>query len=154
DTAGSNALILPAQRFRDGFKIAGDDIVLDVIRLFVLPSFEKALEAAGVDHASDLAEKICGSHNLGASESVLRQQLTLQAFYPLALALLAQYEHYDLEQTPKHQTLTWAQWLGPDHAISDAVREFVSKSVSSAQGVQTQVDLGAISLSFDPATLH
>src|SRR5690606_9065591 len=100
DTAGSNALILPAQRFRDGFKIAGDDIVLDVIRLFVLPSFEKALEAAGVDHASDLAEKICGSHNLGASESVLRQQLTLQAFYPLALALLAQYEHYDLEQTP------------------------------------------------------
>ena len=34
--------------FRDGFKVAGDDILLDVIRQFVLPAVREALSRAVV----------------------------------------------------------------------------------------------------------
>ena len=37
--SGSNVRIIPEQRFRDSFKVAGDDIVLDVMRRFILPAF-------------------------------------------------------------------------------------------------------------------
>lgn len=151
---GSNAPILPAQRFRDGFKVAGDDIVLDVIRQFILPSFENALKDKGVEHAADLADRICGARSLGAGEMVLRQQLTLQVFYPLALALLADYERYDLELGSQKRTATWGEWLGASRQISGPVRDFVSKNLSSALGTPSTLDLAAISLSFDPAVLH
>src|SRR5699024_836293 len=36
---GINTHIIPDQLFRDSFKIAGDDILLDVIQKYVLPSF-------------------------------------------------------------------------------------------------------------------
>ncbi|AUL46547.1 hypothetical protein BTL55_05815 [Bordetella trematum] len=151
---GSNAPIVPVQRFRDGFKVAGDDIVLDVIRQFVLPSFEQALKEKGVALPADLADRICGARSLGAGDMVLRQQLTLQAFHPLALALLAEYERYSLEQGSQRKTATWAEWLGKDKVISQPVRDFVSKNLSSELGVPTVLDLGAIRLSFDPAQLH
>ncbi|TRM53423.1 virulence factor SrfB [Achromobacter sp. LC458] len=152
--SGSNAPITPVQRFRDGFKVAGDDIVLDVIRHFILPSFEAALKEKGAQHPGDLADRICGARSLGAGDMVLRQQLTLQAFYPLALALLAEYERFDLEQGSRKRTATWAHWLGTDNRISAPVRDFVSKNLSSDLGVPTILDLGGIELTFDPAVLH
>ena len=45
---GTNVHIIPNQRFRDSFKIAGDDILLDVIQSYVLPAFEQALREVGV----------------------------------------------------------------------------------------------------------
>lgn len=44
---GANVHIIPQQRFRDSFKIAGDDILLDVIQSYVLPAFEQALRETG-----------------------------------------------------------------------------------------------------------
>ncbi|RIQ31382.1 virulence factor SrfB [Bordetella avium] len=151
---GSNAPILPTQRFRDGFKVAGDDIVLDVVRQFILPSFEQALKDKGVAAPADLADKICGARSLGAVDLVLRQQLTLQVFYPLALAVLAAYERYDVEQGSQKRTATWAQWLGEHAVISAPVREFVAKNLSSNLGKPTTLDMDDIVLSFDPAVLH
>ncbi|MDR1439481.1 MAG: virulence factor SrfB [Clostridiales bacterium] len=48
DGQGSNVSIIPDQRFRDGFKVAGDDILLDVIRQFILPPLGDALRRAGI----------------------------------------------------------------------------------------------------------
>ncbi|WP_454691471.1 virulence factor SrfB [Achromobacter aloeverae] len=154
EAAGSNAPIIPRQRFRDGFKVAGDDIVLDVIRLYILPAFEQALRDKGVEHPEDLADRICGARSLGAGDMVLRQQLTLQVFYPLALALLAAYEGYELEQGSRKRTASWAEWLGPGCHIGAPVLDFVSKNLSSALGMPSTLDLGGISLTFDPAALH
>ena len=152
--AGSNVPIIPEQRFRDGFRVAGDDIVLDVIRLYVLPSLEAALGRAEVPQPAQEVEKLCGERSVGASELVLRQQLTLQALYPLALKLLSVYEDYDLEAAPKVHTHTWAEWLGEEQHIRDAVQNYVARKVSEARGVKTNFNLDDIRLSFNPAELH
>jgi hypothetical protein len=39
--------------------------------------------------------QLCGSQNISAAEAVLRQQLSLQLFVPLALHVLTRYEQYD-----------------------------------------------------------
>ena len=75
---GGGAYILPEQRFRDGFKIAGDDIVLDVIRAVVLPAVGHAFKTAGVAEPDALVSKLMGSESLDAQSAVLRQQFTLQ----------------------------------------------------------------------------
>ena len=46
--SGSNAYIIPTQRFRDGFKVAGDDILLDMIRNVVVESLTVGLKNAGL----------------------------------------------------------------------------------------------------------
>lgn len=150
----SNAPILPVQRFRDGFRVAGDDIVLDVIRQFVLPSFAKALAAAGAEQAGNLVEQLCGARSLGATDSVLRQQLTLQAFYPLALALLSEYERYDQEQDGENLTRSWAEWLGHTQIVTSNVHNFVCNHLSNVRGVPSKIDLDTIPLSFSPKSLH
>lgn len=94
-TKGSGAYIVPAQRFRDGFRMAGDDIVLDVIRFMVLPALTQAISKAGVADADALVSQLMGSEPLNVRESLLRQQLTLQVLYPLGLRLIKEYERYD-----------------------------------------------------------
>ena len=41
---GINVWIIPEQRFRDGFKVAGDDILLEVIQAVVVPALKRALK--------------------------------------------------------------------------------------------------------------
>ena len=81
-SANSFVPITPTQRFRDGFKVAGDDIVLEVIRKYVLPYLEVALKAAGARDAAALMDVLCGSTGDDERQRLLRQQLTLQCFYP------------------------------------------------------------------------
>ena len=92
---GGGAYIVPEQRFRDGFKIAGDDIVLEVIRALVVPAIGAAFKAAGVQEPDALASRLMGSESLDAQVAVLRQQFTLQVLYPVALNIIKEYEEYD-----------------------------------------------------------
>ena len=89
-TAGNNVKITPHLLFREGFKVAGDDILLDVIQLYILPALQSAFKQAGVAEPEGLIEKL-----LGQQESMaLRQQVTLQLFMPLAQAVLERYEEF------------------------------------------------------------
>lgn len=92
---GSNVKIIPTQLFREGFKIAGDDILLDIIQICVLPALRTALTDAGISDADALMSSLFGSEGLDAGQQVLRQQLTLQIFNPIGLKILSQYENYD-----------------------------------------------------------
>ncbi|SAI39151.1 virulence factor [Bordetella ansorpii] len=151
---GGSLPIVPQQKFRDGFKVAGDDIVLHIIRTRVLPALSQALEGVGVEHPDEVLNVICGAQGQGAELVVLRQQLTLQLFYPLALKLLAQYEQYDIEQRDCLKAQTMAQWLGSGFYVSPGVRDFVSKAISRVVGRPVDLDLGQIPLTSDPAGLH
>lgn len=92
---GSGAYIVPEQRFRDGFRVAGDDIVLDVLRDMVVPQIARAIGQAGVADPDALISHLMGSEPLNVHESLLRQQLTLQVLYPIGLRLIKEYERYD-----------------------------------------------------------
>lgn len=95
DGAESNVKITPQLLFREGFKIAGDDILLDVIRLCVLPALQNALHQAGVTDAGRVMSKLFGDNRLDDSRATLRQQTTLQLFIPLGHAILASWENSD-----------------------------------------------------------
>jgi hypothetical protein len=94
DVADGAFYIVPEQRFRDGIKIAGDDIVLDVIRELIVPEFKAAFKNAGVPDPDALVSRLMGSESLDAQAGVLRQQFTLQVLYPVALRILKEYEDY------------------------------------------------------------
>lgn len=152
--AGSNVQILPEQRFRDGFKVAGDDIVLDIIRQFVLPSFALALRDAGVTHPEILMHDLCGAQSVGAKDAVLRQQLTLQVFHPLALALLGEYERYDLENAVDIKTASYGDWLGQGAKVSATVQSYVTDAISRAVGRPVSFEIAKVALTSNPAAIH
>ena len=94
DGQGNNVKINPRLLFREGFKVAGDDILLDIIQLYVLPAMTSALRKAGVASPDAVMSKLFGYDRVDA-HATLRQQVTLQLFIPLAEAVLEQYERFD-----------------------------------------------------------
>lgn len=122
DGVGNNIKINPRLLFREGFKVAGDDILLDVIQLFILPAVQQAIEDAGVAAPVAVMDKLFGNEGRMDGFSTLRQQTALQIFMPVGRALLAAYEDYDpldaqaevaaslgdlLPQAPTPQVLTF-----------------------------------------------
>ncbi|THD52710.1 virulence factor SrfB [Enterobacteriaceae bacterium ML5] len=102
DSAGRNVQITPQLLFREGFKIAGDDILLDVIRQCVLPALESALQAAGISETQRVMAKLFGESSADDNRVILRQQVTLQLFIPLGHAILACWENCDPGETSAH----------------------------------------------------
>ncbi|MDR5900296.1 virulence factor SrfB [Halomonas vilamensis] len=152
-SSGSNVFVVPEQRFRDGFRVAGDDILLDIIQLFVLPSFEAALKQAGVASPDAMMSKLCGQEGANAQEQVLRQQLNLQVFTPLGLALLEAYEAFDPEQPSGPETLTYGERLGAQ-AVSDSVRRYVESALRRELGTELEFDLLDIPLTVNLLEVH
>ncbi|MRT05144.1 virulence factor SrfB [Ewingella americana] len=95
DGVGNNVKILPRLLFREGFKVAGDDILLDVIQLYVLPALQGALKKAGIANPEPLMDKLFGHEGRMDGLSILRQQVTLQIFMPVGRAILEAYESFD-----------------------------------------------------------
>ncbi|VEA73660.1 Uncharacterized protein conserved in bacteria, putative virulence factor [Serratia rubidaea] len=95
DGLGHNVKIIPQLLFREGFKLAGDDILLDVIQRYLLPALQQTLERAGVAHPAALMDTLFGNQGRLDGLSTRRQQTTLQLFMPLGRAILQAYEAYD-----------------------------------------------------------
>ncbi len=95
DGVGNNVKISPRLLFREGFKLAGDDILLDVIQLYVLPALQIAFKKAGIVNPEAVMTRLFGHQGHMDGHSTLRQQVTLQLFIPLGQAILAAYEDFD-----------------------------------------------------------
>lgn len=92
---GNNVKISPRLLFREGFKVAGDDILLDVIQLYILPALQAHLKKAAVANTDVLMDKLFGNDGRMDGQSALRQQTTLQIFMPVGRAILEAYESFD-----------------------------------------------------------
>jgi hypothetical protein len=86
--------IVPHQNFREGFRIAGDEVLQEVIQSIILPQLEDALTAAGARDAKALLREILGGDRGSQSELErhLRRQLVTQVLEPSGLAVLHAYE--------------------------------------------------------------
>jgi len=96
DGAGSNVKITPHLLFREGFKVAGDDILLDIIQRCVLPALQTQLQKAGITDATALMATLFGDSGRIDTQAVLRQQTTLQLFMPIGHAILSAWERSDI----------------------------------------------------------
>ena len=92
--AEGNRAIKPVQNFREGFRIAGDDILKRVIERLVLPTIEAALRAAGhPDPHALLLERFGGDRaNMAEQEKHLRRQFVSRVLEPIGLRMLGDVE--------------------------------------------------------------
>ncbi|MDX6042328.1 virulence factor SrfB [Scandinavium lactucae] len=93
---GSNVKISPQLLFREGFKVAGDDILLDIIQRCVLPALQNQLQKSGIADAPALMATLFGDSGRIDTQAVLRQQTTLQLFMPIGHAILGAWEQSDI----------------------------------------------------------
>lgn len=96
DGTGSNVKITPHLLFREGFKVAGDDILLDIIQRCVLPALQTQLQKSGITDAAALMATLFGDSGRIDTQAVLRQQTTLQLFMPIGHAILSAWERSDI----------------------------------------------------------
>ncbi|MGB0498904.1 MAG: virulence factor SrfB [Rubricella sp.] len=90
----ANRLLHPDQLFREGFRIAGDDLVQSVVAGIVLPRLRDSIEAEGGFGALERLKELFGANVAGPNQRTkeLRRQFTLRALTPLAIAILTQAE--------------------------------------------------------------
>ena len=90
----ASAVIRPAQEFREGFSLAGDDVLAAVIERHMLPAMGRALSGAGIGDAKALMTNLFGGNFGGQSELQRnrRRQFAHQIWVPAALAALRLYE--------------------------------------------------------------
>ncbi|MDR2613412.1 MAG: virulence factor SrfB [Deltaproteobacteria bacterium] len=90
--------ILPFQDFRDGFNVAGDDIMREIIRLEFVRHLGDAAREHGVQDAGNLLERLftdtvtMGVQESGRQQKQLRSQFVAHVAVPVALRILKLYE--------------------------------------------------------------
>ncbi|WP_341213457.1 virulence factor SrfB [uncultured Limimaricola sp.] len=86
----ADTVLEPVQTFREGFRIAGDDLVRKVIARVVLPAIEKDAEAAGGRHLRGKLDELFKGDLGGRDHRFVqyRRQCVLRLLRPLATALI------------------------------------------------------------------
>jgi hypothetical protein len=89
--------IVPRQEFREGFKIAGDEVLEGLITHIVLPQVADALRDAGMSDPNAFLRQTLGGDRGGQSEvdRHLRRQFVSQVLEPVGLAVLHAYERIE-----------------------------------------------------------
>ncbi len=152
DGQGNNVKITPRLLFREGFKVAGDDILLDVIQLWILPALQQSLQKAGLQLAEPLMNKLFGHDSRMDGQATLRQQVTLQLFIPLAQAVLEQYENWDPLDSHSEINALFGELVPQKPASS--VLAFVNGEIQRTLGGDSRFDLLEVPLVVSMAQLH
>ena len=93
--AEANRAIVPSQTFREGFRIAGEDVLREVIQQLILPAIGQHLRACGLGNARDFLVDRFGADraNMAQQDKHFRRQFVLRVLKPAGLALLSLYEN-------------------------------------------------------------
>ncbi len=133
-----NRAIVPVQTFREGFRIAGEDILHETIQQVVLPAVEAHLKACGVAQPRDFLVDRFGADRAGMPEQDkhLRRQATLRIMKPAALALLAAYEDTSFGPLAPASQATIAELVQKGAARSAAplegrILDYIDKSAAA-----------------------
>ncbi|MDR2821306.1 MAG: virulence factor SrfB [Desulfovibrio sp.] len=115
--AGSSSRLRPHIELRDGFNIAGDDIVREVIRSSVLPAISAALTNAGSAHAAGTIKQLFGRDVIDNSQENRnhRAQCVRQLLTPVALCILSAYEKIQTTAGEASFTCTLRDFFDENH---------------------------------------
>ena len=109
-----NRVVHPRQTFREGFRVAGDDLLREVVSALVLPKLRDSIEAAGGAYAQERLKELFGGNIGGQDEQArqLRRQFALRVLAPLGLAVLERCENAgetDVVSVRAGDVLGWAE---------------------------------------------
>ncbi len=87
---GDTARISPHMEFRDGFNIAGDEVLRDMVAQHIIPCLTDAFSKAGVIEPRTLIGQLFGRDAIGISQDQrnLRARFVRQVAVPVALGML------------------------------------------------------------------
>lgn len=94
--------IVPHQEFREGFRVAGDDVLQSVIEQQVVPAIRTELQRCGAAEAEDAMARLFAADPAGMPEPqrLARAVFVSQVLVPIGLALIADYEQSEENPTP------------------------------------------------------
>ena len=145
--------IQPVQIFREGFRLAGDDIVKQVIESAVLPRLAEALRRAGVKYPGNFLVDHFGGDREGMSQQdrSLRGLFVNQVLRPAALALLGAYEQTDFRRPEASVEIPFMAALPAELPPKQAVLDYVIRSARQWGGAE--FDLDQVVLRMDAAEM-
>jgi len=134
--------IHPVQLFREGFRLAGDDILKQVIEESVLISIRDLLSECGVAHPDNLLVDLFGGDREGVSQQdrSLRSQFVRQVLYPAALALLQAYEATDFRRPSEPVRIPLMQAIQGDYMPRREVIDYIEDAARRAGGEGFSLD--------------
>jgi len=147
------AALTPDQNFREGFNVAGDDIVKGVVERVLLPALVEAMGAAGVRDPGSLATRLFGADYAGQTgiQQAERRKFALQVLAPVAIRLLQEYETTTPKRFPEPTAKPLQELLSDDKMPGSDVVSYVEDAVVRAGGrdfalltVPVPVDFGAV----------
>ncbi len=88
---GDTARIIPHVEFRDGFNIAGDEVLRDMVSQHLVPCLMEAFNKAGIAETRTLIGLLFGRDAIGISQKQrnLRARFVRQVAVPIAVGMLA-----------------------------------------------------------------
>jgi hypothetical protein len=135
--------LVPYQNFREGFRVAGDDLLRDVIERCILPELERRLVESGQPGAREFLNNRFGSDRVDMKEGDRhrRRQFVTRVFRSAAIAIIHAAEKADWveEERPLKRTLAELALAGGgalyDRAASRAI-QYVDQAAraSGAEG--------------------
>lgn len=128
--------VKPTQEFREGFNIAGDDVLCGLIERNVLPALLEAIHQSGAANPEELLARLLGANRGDQAERdrTLRRQFANQVTLPLALELLHRYENADLSTSNEAVTLKLADVYPSGSGPHEQVVAFLEDAVREAGG--------------------
>ena len=130
-----NRSILPTQNFREGFKIAGDDILQAVIERVVLPALAAQLREAGLQNARELLQELFGGDRIGMEEQQkqLRRLFVTRVLIPIGLAMLHAVEEGEAQVDAPARILSFGEFFGvaPEAAGERQAGDLVGERVAA-----------------------
>lgn len=107
------ANITPRLLFREGFKVAGDDLLLEIIQFCLLPAIERSLLSAGVPHPQTIMLQLFGESPGRAEFNALRRHITSHLLIPLAHTIFDWWENCAPEDDSAVLEGTFGELLAP-----------------------------------------
>lgn len=123
----TQTVIEPRQLFREGFRLAGDDVLKVLVEDSLFPQIEAHLAACGVSRPAGLMADMFGGDRDGMSqnERSLRGRLVSAVFARAAIGLMKTYEADCREAGPGKRTLPFGDLLSDSAAPGEpAIRHF------------------------------
>lgn len=120
-----NRVVHPLQTFREGFRIAGDDLVRAVVSDILMPRLRDSVEAAGGAYARERLRALFGGDVGGLDQQARqrRRQFGLRVMAPLAVAVLERCEtlaEAEVMSLRAGDVLGWAAPEGETQALAVA----------------------------------
>jgi len=134
-------LISPKQEFREGFNIAGDDILCAIIERHILPVFKDYIEQAGVEESETLLTSLFGASRANEDERkhLKRRLFCNQVFIPIGLRIIGLYEYWDATHGSSQYTLRYSDVFSDSTSPRESVAEYLKQGLADFRGSQFEL---------------